>query len=113
MTRRLGVEVPLRQILAGRCRLAGVQRRRVELGRGRVGPDEPAATTAIALHAGGRPGVADGVADPVGEQLNRLDEADVLDLLDERVHVAALPTAETVEVAVVGADMKRRRLLVV
>ena len=49
----------------------------------------------------------------VGEQFDGLDEADVLDLLDERVDVAALAAAEAVEVAVVGADVKRRRLLVV
>ena len=59
------------------------------------------------------PRVADRVADAVGEQFNRLDEADVFDLLDERVDVAALAAAEAVEVAVVGPDVKRRRLLVV
>ena len=37
----------------------------------------------------------------------------MLDLLDERVDVAALAAAEAVEVAVVGPDVKRRRLLVV
>ena len=58
-------------------------------------------------------GVGDRVADPVGQPLDRLDEGDVLDLLHERVHVAALTAAEAVEVAVVGPDVKRRRLLVV
>ncbi|CFE85739.1 Uncharacterised protein [Mycobacterium tuberculosis] len=53
------------------------------------------------------------MADPVGKQLNRLDEADVLDLLDERIHVAALAAAEAVEVAVVGPHVKGRGLLVV
>ena len=53
------------------------------------------------------------MADPVGQQFDGLDEADVFDLLDERVHVAALAAAEAVEVAVVGPHMKRRRLLVV
>jgi len=37
----------------------------------------------------------------------------VLDLLHEREHVTALAAAEAVEVAVVGADVKRRRLLIV
>jgi hypothetical protein len=37
----------------------------------------------------------------------------VFDLLDERVDVAALATAEAMKVAVVGANVKRRRLLVV
>ena len=53
------------------------------------------------------------MADAVGEHFNRLDEADVLDLLDERVDVAAFAAAEAVEVAMVGPDVKRRRLLVV
>ncbi len=53
------------------------------------------------------------MADPVGEQFHRLDEADVFDLLDERVDVAAFAAAEAVEVAVVGTNVKRRRLLVV
>ena len=48
------------------------------------------------------------MTDPVGEQFDRLDEADVLDLLNERVHVAALGAAEAVKLAVVRADMKRR-----
>ena len=42
-----------------------------------------------------------------------LDEADVFDLLDEGVDVAALAAAEAVEVAVVGPHVERRRLLVV
>lgn len=113
VTGRLGIEVAFGQILAGRRRLVGLERRRVELRRGRVGRDEPAAAAAVALHAGGRAGVGDRVADPVGEQFDGLDEADVLDLLEERVHVAALAAAEAVEVPVVGADVKRRRLLVV
>ena len=58
-------------------------------------------------------GVGDGVADPVGEQLDGLDEGDVLDLLQERVDVAALAAAEAVEVAVVGPHVERRGLLVV
>ena len=48
------------------------------------------------------------MADAIGEQFNCLDEADVLDLLDERVDVAAFAAAEAVEVAVVGPDVKRR-----
>ncbi len=62
---------------------------------------------------GGRAGVADRVPDPVGQQLDGLDEAHVLDLLEEGVHVAAFAAAEAVEVAVVGPHVKRRRLLVV
>ena len=112
-TRRIGIEVALRQILAGRRRLVGLQRRRVELCRGRIGRDQPAAAAAVTLHVGGRsPGVGDGVADAVGQHLDRLDEADVFDLLDERVHVATFAAAEAMEVPVVGADVKRRRLLV-
>src|SRR6185437_525124 len=55
----------------------------------------------------------DRVACSVGEQFDGLDEADVLDLLHERVDVTALSATEAVELAVVGPDMKRRRLLVV
>ena len=106
MTGGLGIEIPLREVLASRRRLLGLQRRRVELGRGRVGRDKPAAAAAVALDAGGRAGVVDRVADPVGEQFNRLDEADVFDLLDERVDVAAFAAAKAVEVAVVGPDVK-------
>ena len=53
------------------------------------------------------------VADPVGQGLHRLDEADVFDLLQEGVRVTALTTAEAVEVAVVGPHVERRRFLVV
>ena len=60
-----------------------------------------------------RAGVGDGVADPVGEHLDGLDEVDVFDLLQEGVDVTALAAAEAVEVAVVGPDVERRRLLVV
>ena len=111
---RLGVEVALDQVLPRRRGLVGLQRLGVELlGRG-VGGDQPAAAAPVALHVGRRrAGVGDGVADPVGEHLDGLDEADVLDLLQERVDVAALAAAEAVEVAVVGADVERRRLLVV
>jgi hypothetical protein len=53
------------------------------------------------------------VADTIGQQFDGLDEADVFDLLDEGVHVAAFAAAEAVEVTVVGPDVKRRCLLVV
>ena len=68
---------------------------------------------AVALHAGAAALVVDAVADLVGELLNRLDEADVLLFLQEGVDVAALPATETMKVPVVGADVERRRLLVV
>jgi hypothetical protein len=48
------------------------------------------------------------VADPVGEQFNRLDKAGVLDLLDERLYVATFAAAKAMELAVVRADVKRR-----
>ena len=110
----LGVEVAVEQILSRRCGLLGLQGRGVELLGGGVGGQQPAAAAAVALHVGRRrTGVGDGVADPVGQQLDGLDEADVLDLLEERVDVAALAAAEAVEMAVVGPHMERRRLLVV
>ncbi len=108
------VEVAVEQILPRRRGLVGLQGRGVELLRRRVGGQQPAAAASVALHVRrGRTRVGDGVADPVGEQLDGLDEADVLDLLDERVDVAALAAAEAVKMPVVGPDVKRRRLLVV
>ena len=114
LPRRGGVEVALRQILSRGRGLLGLQRGGVELlGRG-VGGDQPAAAAAVALHTGAAAAaVGDGVADAVGQHLHGLDEADVFDLLDEGVDVAALAAAEAVEVAVVGAHVERRRLLVV
>src|ERR1700761_4644647 len=110
----VAVEVPLGQVLAGQLRLGRLHLCRVERLRLGVGRDQPAATPPVALHVGrGGPGVGDGVPDPVGQHLDRLDEADVFDLLDEGIHVAALTTAEAVEVAVIRAYVERRRLLVV
>ena len=104
----------LGQVLTRRGGLVGLQCRGVELLRGGVGGEQPAAAAAVALHVGGRAaGVGDGVTDPVGEQFNRLDEADTLDLLQEGVGVAAFPAPEAVEVPVVWPDVERRRLLVV
>ena len=114
MTGGVGVEIPLGQILPRRLRLRGFQRRGVERQRLGIGGEQPAATAPVTLHGGRRrPGVADRVPDPVGQQFDGLDEADVFDLLDEGVHVAALAAAEAVKVAVVGPHVKRRRLLVV
>ena len=109
----VGIEIPLGQVLASWLRLRGFQRRRVERQRLSIGGEQPAATAPVTLHTGGRAGVADRVPDPVGQYFDGLDEADVFDLLDERVHVAALAAAEAVEVTVVGPDVERRRLLVV
>ncbi len=110
----VGVEIALGQVRAGQLRLRRFQRRRIERLRLGVGGGQPAATSPIALHVGGRgAGVADGVPDPVGQQLDGLDKADVFDLLEEGIHVAALAAAEAVEVAVVGPHVERRRLLVV
>ena len=110
----LQVEVAVEQILPRGRGLLGLQRRGVELLRGGVGGQQPAAAATVALHIRRRrTRVGDRVADPVGEQLDGLDEADVLDLLDERVDVAALAAAEAVKMPVVGPDVKRRRLLVV
>ena len=75
MRRGLRIEVAVAQVLTRGRRLVGLQRLGVELLRGGVGGDQPAATSPVALHAGRRPGVGDGVADAVGEQFDRLDEA--------------------------------------
>ena len=69
----------------------GFQCGRVELLRGGVGGGEPAAAAAVALNGVAAAGVADLVADPIGEQFDGLHEADVLDLLEECVDVAAFP----------------------
>src|SRR5215470_1893021 len=102
MSGRLDIEIAVEEVLPRRCRLFGLQSVGVELLRGGIGGDQPAAAAAVALHAGRGAGVGDRVADAIGEQLDRLDEVDVLDLLDERVNVAALAAAEAVEVAVIG-----------
>ena len=109
-----GVEVALGQVVAGGRGLGGLQcRRRRTPGRPRW-RRSAARAAAVALHVGGRrPGVGDGVAEPVGELLDGLDEADVLDLLQEAIDVAALAAAEAVEMPVVGPDVEGRRLLVV
>ena len=52
-------------------------------------------------------------ADAVGEELDGLAEADVVDLLDEGDHVAALAAAEAVVEAAGRVDVERRGLLVV
>ena len=109
----VGIEIPLGQVFPRGLRLRRFQRGRVERQRLGIGGGQPAATAPITLHVAGRPGVADRVPDPVGEQFDGLDEADVFDLLDEGIHVAALAAAEAVKVAVVGPHVKRRRLLVV
>ena len=113
VTGGVGIEIPLGQVFPRRLRLRGFQRRYVECQRLGIGGEQPAATAPVALHAGGRPGVADRVPDPVGQQFDGLDEADVFDLLDEGIHVAALAAAEAMKVAVVGPHVKRRRLLIV
>ncbi|SHW87634.1 Uncharacterised protein [Mycobacteroides abscessus subsp. abscessus] len=111
---RVGVEVPVHQVLPGGSGLGRLQRLGVELLRGGVRGEQPAAAALVPLHIGGRrPLVADGVVQPVGEQFDGFDEGDVLDLLHERVDVAALGAAEAVEQPMVGPHMERRRLLVV
>ncbi len=72
----VGVEVAVEQVLPRGRGLLGLQRRGVELLRGGVGGQQPAAAAAVALHVRRRRArVGDRVADPVGEQLDRLDEA--------------------------------------
>ena len=111
--RRLGVEVPVDQVLAGRAGLLGGQGLGVELLRRGVGRQQPAAAAPVTLDVGRRAArVGDGVADAVGEQFDGLDERDVFDLLEERVHVTTLTAPEAVEVPVVGPDVERRRLFV-
>ena len=109
MRRGRRVEVAVEQILPSWRGFLGLQGRSVELLRRRIGGQQPAAAAPVALHVSrGCTRVGDGVADPVGEQLDGLDEADVLDLLEERVDVAALAAAEAVKMTVVGPDVKRR-----
>ena len=52
-------------------------------------------------------------AHAAGQVLDGLGEAQVVDLADERDDVAALAAPEAVEEPLAGADLERRRLLVV
>ena len=106
--RRSGVEVAFGEIAPRRCGLLGFQCGGIEFLRGGVGGGQSAATAAVALHGVAAAGVGDRVADSVGEHLDRLDEADVFDLLHEGEDVPALAAAEAVEVSVVGPHMERR-----
>src|SRR5699024_10589158 len=49
----------------------------------------------------------------IGQPFHRFDETQVFDLHDEPDDIAALPAPETVEGAVPGSHIERRRLLVV
>ena len=113
LSRGGGIEIAFGQVRAGRSGLVRFERGRIELLRGGIGGDQTAAAAAVALHAGAATGVADRVSDPIGQEFDCLDEADMLHLLHEGIDVTALPAAEAVEMTMVGADVKRRRLLVV
>ena len=111
--RRL-VEAALVQELPGHQRVGGGELPGVELLRHPVGLDQPAAGGPLG------PLVADvTVLAPqlhavlVGEALDRLHEADPVDLHQEREDVAAFLAAEAVEELAGRGDMERRRLLVV
>ncbi len=109
----LGVEASDAEKLARLGRLDRGQLLDVELGRPAIGLQQPGPSAPVALDAGPAATVGEPEADPVGQPLDGLDEADVLDLHHEVDHAAALAAAEAVEGAVGRADVERRRLLVV
>lgn len=111
--RRL-VEPALREERPADLRLGlGVELLGVVHRGGLVGLHQPDALTA--LMAGVVPAllVAQGDAGGAREPLDGLREGQVVDLHHERDGVAALLAAEAVEEALAGADLERRRLLVV
>ena len=110
---RGGVEVAVGEVLTRRGGLLGFQCGSVKLLGGGIGGDQTAAAATITLNAGATTGVTDRMTDPVRQEFDRLDEADVFDLLHEGIDVAAFAAAETVKVTVVGTNVKRRGLLVV
>lgn len=107
MVRGRRVEVAIGEIFARGFGFRLAQLGDIELVRGRVRRDQPGPRAAVALHRGAAALVVDLVTDPVGQLLDRLDEPDVLDLLHEGEHVAALTAAEAVEQAVVGPHVER------
>ena len=111
--RRL-VEAALVQELTGRQRVGGGELPGVELLRHPVRLDQPTAggpLGAVAADVAVLAAQLDAVL--VGEPLDRLDEAEPVDLHQERDDVAALLAAEAVEELTGRGDVERRRLLVV
>ena len=107
------VEPALGEELARLDRVRRAQLLGVELGRRAVRVDEPGAGALVPLPARRAALVGQLDAGALGEPLDRLDEAQVVDLHQERDDVAALAAAEAVERAVRRPDVERRGLLVV
>ena len=110
---RCTVEVSLGEVVASRLGIGFAQTSGVELLSRRVCCDQACAGAAIALNGRSAALVRNRVAESIRQLLDGLYEADVIHLLQERVHVTTLTAAEAVVEAVVGSHMERRRLLVV
>ena len=85
----------------------------VERGRLLEQREQPLALPALAILLRRALLVLQRHVEPVGQELDRTDEVQVLLLLDERDRVAALAAAEALERASVGRHAEARRLLVV
>ena len=108
----LGEELPGRRGL-GRAELLGEERG----GRG-VGRDQPGPLADVGPvgRAGGAAAVVLVVqldVGPAGEQLDRLGEGEVVDLLDERNDIASFSATKTMVEISRRSDLERRRFLVV
>src|ERR1035437_10146701 len=93
---------------AGRTQLLGV-----ELGGGPVRVDQPAPLALLLTRDVATLLVTQVDAGPAGQPLDRLDEAEPVDLLHELDRVAALGAAEAVEKPARGGDVKRGCFLLV
>ena len=107
------VEAAVRQERPRRLRAFGGQLRGVELGRGLVRGQQPGPGAPLGAGGGAALHHGEGDVGPFGQPLHGLHVGEVLDLLQEGEHVAALVAAEAVVVATAGADLERRGLLVV
>ena len=92
----------------GRRELLGIKRR-----SDRVRVDELLSLGRLLARSGAALLVGDLDTGLTGEDLDRLDEAQVVLLLDERDEVATFAAAETFPESIAGVDVERRSLLVV
>ena len=114
----LPVEAALGEELAGRRGVGRAELLDVEGRGGGVGRDQPGPLTDLrAVGAGGRPAAVVLVVQldvgPPGQQLDRLGEGQVVDLLDEGDDVAAHSATKTMIEISRRRHLERRRLLVV
>ena len=103
------LEVPARRLASRRVpEVALVEARRLLEQR-----EQPLALPALAILLRRALLVLQRHVEAVGQELDRTDEVEVLELLDEGDRVAALAAAEALEGASIGRDTETRRLLLV